>query len=374
MTKREYLLPKNDIHRRIIHLDMDAFYASVEVRDHPEYRKMAVIVGQDPRTNNGHGVIATANYIARKYGVHSAMPSIKALQLIPHNRLIIIQPNFDKYRKASSEIHELMHEYTDLVQSVSLDEAYLDVTENKKGITSAIVLASELQSRIYHELGLTCSFGVTYNKFIAKLGSEYAKPFGRAVILPEEAQNFLDSKQIDAFPGIGPKTQAKLHEMNIFTGKDLRKTSVRTLVQTFKRAGYIIAEHAHGIDLSPVIPDSEQNRKSIGVERTYEPVLHSEQEALSKLRQYSERVALELQKRDFYAKTVVLKIRNNAFETSTRRAKLDKPSSNEIEIYNTIRNLFTNNQERQYLNDGIRLLGVTATDFIKKNYQQVDLF
>lgn len=188
---KENLLPQNDIHRRIIHLDMDAFYASVETRDHPELKNKALVVGQDPRHNGGHGVVATCNYHARKYGVHSAMPAIQAVHLVPEEELVFIRPNFEKYHRVSAQVHSFMHEITDLVESVALDEAYLDVTHNKIGQESSVQLALDLQKKIKSKLGLNSSFGVSYNKFLAKMGSEYAKPFGRTVILPDEALNFF---------------------------------------------------------------------------------------------------------------------------------------------------------------------------------------
>lgn len=374
MNKTDNLLPQNDIHRRIIHLDMDAFYASVELHEHPEYQGKAIVVGQDPRTNGGHGVVATANYLARKYGVHSAMPSIKAVQLIPANKLVIVPPHFAKYRAASAYVHAIMHEYTDLVQSVALDEAYLDVTHNKKHFNSALEIALTIQERVYQDLGLTCSFGVTYNKFLAKMGSEYAKPFGRCLILPSEARNFLKRKKIEAFPGVGPKTQERLHEMGIFTGADLQKASVRTLLQNFNKMGYVLAEHAQGIDLSPVVPDSDLNRKSIGIERTYEPAIHNEQVALTKIRDYAAKLEIELKKRKFYANTVVFKIRDENFVTSTKRRKLVKPTNSGSQIYAVAKELFEENSLLQYLDTGIRLLGVTATDFSNLQYQETSLF
>ena len=207
------LLPKNNTSRKIIHIDMDAFYASVEMRDNPSIRNKAVLIGGDPKKNKGHGVVATANYIARRYGAHSAMPTAKAVRLIPAEKLVIIQPNFEKYRAVSAEIHQLIHKITDRVESVALDEAYLDVTENKLNLTDPVRIAALLQERIYQRIGLTSSFGVSYNKFLAKMGSEYAKPFGRTVIKPEGARDFLAKQPIKNFPGIGPKTQEKLAEM-----------------------------------------------------------------------------------------------------------------------------------------------------------------
>lgn len=369
---KEDLLPQNDIHRRIIHLDMDAFYASVEIRRHPEYKNKALIVGMDPRQNNGHGVVATCNYVARKYGVHSAMASIQAVRLIPKEKLVFVPPDFKVYRSTSAQIHSFMHEITDRVESVALDEAYLDVTDNKVGLDSAVQIALNLQKRIRKELGLNSSFGVSYNKFLAKMGSEYAKPFGRTVILPSEAKRFLGMQKIEKFPGIGPKTQEQLHEMGVYTGADLQKVDVLELIKKFKKMGYILAQHVRGIDLNPVVTDSEVNRKSIGIERTYEPAIFTEDEALSKIRAYCAYLEKELKKRNFCASTIVLKIRNNDFNTVTKRRKLTKPSDDKFDFYEIAGELFESTHG--FLEDGIRLLGVTATDFKNENYQAINLF
>lgn len=366
------LLPQNDTHRKIIHIDMDAFYASVETRDNPSLKNKALVIGQDPRQNNGHGVVATANYNARRFGVHSAMPSIKALRLIPKEKLVFLSPDFAKYHKVSGEIHKIMYEITDLVQSVALDEAYLDVTNNKFGLTSSVQIALDLQSRIKKEVGLNCSFGVTYNKFLAKMGSEYSKPFGRTIILPSEAKEFLAHQEISKFHGIGPKTQEKLAEMGIYTGRGLQKKHVRELIKNFNRMGYLMAEHANGIDLSRVVPDDERNRKSIGIERTYEPCIYNEQTALTNIRNYANDLAQKLEQRNFFAHTVVLKIRNNEFETVTKRQKLPHATNNPIEIYESAKDLFSPISE-PFLSDGIRLLGVTATDLSEAEFENVDL-
>lgn len=366
------LLPQNDTHRKIIHLDMDAFYAAVETRDHPELKDKALVIGQDPRNYHGHGVVATANYIARQYGVHSAMPSIKALKLIPPDKLVFKSPDFKKYHSVSAEIHQLMHEITDKVQSIALDEAYLDVTENKLGLTSALQIAIDLQVKIKKEIGLNCSFGVTYNKFLAKMGSEYSKPFGRTIILPQEAKEFLAVQKIAQFHGIGPKMQAKLAELGVYTGRGLQKMHVRDLIKHFNRMGYLMAEHANGIDLSRVIPDDERNRKSIGIERSYEPSVYNEQTALTNLRNYVNDLADKLIERNFYANTVVLKIRNSNFKTVTKRRKLEHATNNPLELYDAAKDLFEPISS-SFLNDGIRLLGVTATDFTEADYENMDL-
>lgn len=366
------LLPKNDTSRKIIHIDMDAFYASVEMRDKPELKNKAVVIGHDPRKSNGHGVVSTANYVARSYGVHSAMPSIKAFRLVPAEKLVFLEPDYKKYYSVSAEVHKMMHEMTDRVQSIALDEAYLDVTQNKLGIKSAVQLAIDLQTRVRRELKLNCSFGVSYNRFLAKMGSEYSKPFGRTVILPSEAKEFLAAQKIGHFHGIGPKTEEKLAEMGITTGKGLQQTHVRDLIKEFNRMGYLMAEHANGIDLSRVIPDDEYNRKSIGIERSYEPCVYDKQVALTNLRNYASELAEKLSYGNFFARTVVLKIRNTEFETITRRSKLQHATNQAIEFYEAAKELFEPLAD-SFLSDGIRLLGITATDFTEAEFENVDL-
>ncbi|KAA8811475.1 DNA polymerase IV, partial [Lactobacillus crispatus] len=250
--------------------------------------------------------------------------------------------------------------------------AYLDVTHPKIEQESAVQIALDLQKRIRQEVGLNSSFGVSYNKFLAKMGSEYAKPFGRTVILPSEVQNFLAMQKIEKFPGIGPKTQEELHQIGVYTGADLQKVEVLTLIKKFKKMGYILAQHARGIDLRPVVTDSEANRKSIGMERTYEPAIYTEDEALTNIRNYCNHLEAALKKRNFKAGTVVIKVRNNNFDTVTKRKKLKTPSDSHLDFYDVARDLFE--ATSSFLDDGIRLLGVTVTDFEKKKYQSISLF
>lgn len=370
MIKKDNLLPKNDIHRRIIHLDMDAFYASVEMRDHPDLRDKAVVVAHDPRDNNGHGVITTANYIARKYGIGSAMPAIKAVKQIPANQLVFIAPNFKKYHQVSDQVHAIMHEVTDIIEPISLDEAYLDVTQNKLGSYSSIQLANYMQEKIYKKIGLTCSFGVTYNKFLAKMASEYAKPFGKTIILPEEAISFLAQQDIKKFPGIGKKTQEILRQFNINTGADLQKKSVKWLIDRFKKMGYSMALHSRGIDLSPV--RAQRQRKSIGKERTFEPSIFDQQQLLTLLRQYSTDLSQMLRQKNLQASCVVIKVRDNNFNTVTRRKMLTKASLDSWDIYEQAKELLL--QLPDFINRGVRLLGVSATNLQQQNYQETDLF
>ncbi|QNQ81907.1 DNA polymerase IV [Lactobacillus sp. PV012] len=361
-------LPQNNTSRKIIHLDMDAFYAAVEMQENPTLKKKALVVGHDPRKYHGHGVVATANYEARKYGVHSAMPTAKALKLVPKEKLVFVSPNFTKYRAISKQIHALMYQVTDQVESIALDEAYLDVTENKLK-KPALQVASWLQQKIYQEIGLTSSFGVTYNKFLAKMASEYAKPFGRTVILPEDALEFLEQQPIEKFPGIGKKTQQQLHDLNIYTGKDLQNASVLFLMEKFKKLGYAMALHAHGIDLTPVKKD--RLRKSLGTERTFDPIIYDKNQALTILRGFCENLSEKLVAQNLQAQVVVLKIRNNDFETLTKRRQLAKPSNNGIEFYQTVKSLL--DKTDNFFTNGVRLLGVTAGTLVNKKFEEVKL-
>lgn len=360
------LLPKNDYLRRIIHLDMDAFYASVEMRDHPEYRQKALVIGRDPRKSHGHGVIATANYLARQYGVHSAMPTSCALKQVPADKLQFCEPDFQKYRAVSEQIHAIMRQVTDEIEPISLDEAYLDVTQNKLGNYSAIELAVFLQKQIYRELNLTCSVGISYNKFLAKMGSEYAKPFGRTVILPEFATEFLKKMPASAFPGVGKKMQEKLNSLGISTGADLQAKSVDYLLENFKKAGYYLAQHAHGIDLSPV--KSHRERKSLGKERTFDQAVYSLERANRLLDEFSKQLEQKLTDRKLIYQVVTIKLRSQNFETITRSASLKKGQTG----FEVAKRLLRQNAE--FVEKGIRLLGLSYSGLESIKYEPIDLF
>ena len=259
----------NDTSRKIIHIDMDAFFASVEERDNPDLKGKPVIIGSDPRKTGGRGVVSTCNYEARKFGVHSAMSSKDAYERCP--QAIFISGNYQKYREIGMQIREIFRRYTDLVEPMSIDEAYLDVTENKLGIKSAIKIAKMIQYDIWQEVHLTCSAGVSYNKFLAKLASDYDKPKGLILVLPEDAQDFLKKLSIEKFHGVGKKSVEKLHQMSVFTGADLLEIPEMTLIDHFGRFGYDLYRKARGISNSPVRPN--RIRKSIGSERTYSKTL-----------------------------------------------------------------------------------------------------
>lgn len=348
---------------------MDAFYASVEERDNPILKTKALVIAHDPRKHHGHGVITTANYNARKYGVGSAMPAQKAVENIPRNELVFVEPDFTKYKAVSDQIHEVMHEVTDIVESVAFDEAYLDVTKNKLGNFTTIELAQYLQKEIFKKTQLTSSIGISYNKFLAKMASEYAKPFGRAIILPELAVEFLQTKDIAKFPGIGKKTQEIMRDLGINNGLDLQKQDIHFLLNHFKKAGYMYAQHAQGIDLREV--EGFRKRKSIGKERTFEPAMVDRVDAIASLRDYAEQITASMVKRHFQTQTVVLKIRNPNFETITKRKTLAKPTQDVNVIYAAGVALFDDFPE--FLDQGIRLLGLSATNFVEDQVEEITL-
>ncbi|MCG4281915.1 DNA polymerase IV, partial [Lacticaseibacillus saniviri] len=263
----------NDTSRKIIHVDMDAFYASIEERDHPAYKSKALVIAHDPRQTGGKGVITTANYIARQYGVNSAMPSNQALKLIPKQLLVFKDPDFTKYRAVSAQIHTIFHQVTDLVEPVAFDEAYLDVTANHH-FSSTIQLALWLQQQISAQTHLTSSIGISYNKFLAKQASDYNKPAGRTVVMPEQALLFLDQLPIGQFRGVGKKTLPKLTDLGVTDGKTLRQLNQQTLIDLFGKMGFLLYQHARGVDNRPV---AVRDAKSIGKERTYGAVLTTEE-------------------------------------------------------------------------------------------------
>ena len=248
--------------RKIIHIDMDAFYASVEQRDHPEYRGRPLVVGRA----DGRGVVAAASYEARQYGIRSAMPSVRAVRLCPD--LIFVPGRMEVYRSVSAQIHRIFHEYTDLVEPLALDEAFLDVTENKAGLALAVDVARAIRRRIRDELGLVASAGVSYNKFLAKIASDYRKPDGLCTIHPDRAAAFIARLPIEAFWGVGRVTARRMHELGIRSGADLRAQPLDFLVERFGKAGRLYHQFAQGIDLRPVCPT--RVRKSVGCESTFE--------------------------------------------------------------------------------------------------------
>lgn len=287
--------------RKIIHIDMDAFFASVEQRDNPELRGKPIAVGSE----QARGVVATASYEARKFGVHSAMPSSRARQLCPS--LIFVAPRFDVYKDVSGKMHEIFHEYTDIIEPISVDEAFLDVTNNKPGISLAVEVAKEIKQKIRERLNLTASAGVSYNKFLAKIASDLRKPDGLATIHPSIAQDFIDRLKVRDFWGVGPKTSEKFGRLGINTGADLRKLSLDFLHHEFGKAGIIFYNFARGIDNRPV--EAVSLRKSVGCEETYLKDLNDYDSKAAALGDLAEDLSRRLERHEFNGYTLSLKIK-----------------------------------------------------------------
>lgn len=357
---------KNDMSRKIIHIDMDAFFASMEERDNPELAKHPLVIARHPKDTKGRGVVTTCNYKAREYGIHSAMSAKKAYELCP--QAVFVPGNYQKYREISRQIRAIFHRYTDLIEPMSIDEAYLDVTENKIGSKSAIKVARCIQEDIWCELHLTCSAGVSYNKFLAKLASDYRKPHGMTVIMPGEAEAFLKPLPIEKFHGVGKKTIPKMHEMGIFTGEDLYNKSEMELIHAFGKMGYSLYRKVRGIHNSPVVTNRE--RKSIGKEHTFGESLYSMNQAISQLRLLSESVANTASKQEKQGQTVVLKLRYDDYTTITKRQTFPEFIDHKEDIFSKASLLFEDTYEE---GRGIRLLGITLTNLKDKTYELITL-
>ncbi len=334
--------------RKIIHIDMDAFFASVEQRDHPELRGHPVAVGG----NGERGVVAAASYEARVFGVRSAMASAKARRLCPD--LIFVPHRFEVYRNVSRQIRAIFEAYTPLVQPLSLDEAYLDVTENRMGMASATQIATEIRAAIYQTTGLTASAGVSYNKFLAKIASDVNKPDGLCVITPAQGPDFSASLRVRKFHGIGPATAAKMERLGIATGADLRAHPRDYLDRHFGKAGGYYYWASRGIDHRPVNPNQE--RKSIGSETTFAHDLTTTDACMSELRPLIESVARHAEKHQTGGRTVTLKLRYADFKTVTRSRSAPRPVHTAQEIEPIIARLLGGLAP---FAQGIRLLGVT---------------
>lgn len=352
--------------RKIIHIDMDAFYASVEQRDFPQYRGKPLIVGGSP---DGRGVVAAASYEVRKYGVHSAMPAARARRLCPH--AIFVRPRFEVYKAVSRQIRDIFFQYTDLVEPLSLDEAYLDVTENHVNCPSATLIARDIRQRIKEATGLNASAGVAYNKFLAKIASDLDKPDGLAVITPEEAESFLEKLKIGDFHGIGKATEQKMVSLGIETGRDLKEWSEIDLVREFGKVGRHYYRIVRGVDLREVKPD--RIRKSIGKEHTFEENLADLQQMDTFLRDLAEKVAERAARLEASGKTVTLKARYPDFETVTRSTSFAHYINDADVLADTGSKLL---RETEAAARSVRLLGLTLSnlDLEEKQYfEQLEL-
>lgn len=338
--------------RKIIHIDMDAFYASVEQRDFPEYRGKPVIVGGSPE---GRGVVAAASYEVRKFGVHSAMPAAKAVRLCP--QAIFVKPRFDVYREASRQIREIFSQFTDLVEPLSLDEAYLDVTENHLNVPSATLIAQEIRKRIKEKTNLTASAGVAYNKFLAKVASDINKPDGIAVITPDKAEAFLEELQIRAFHGIGEATEKKMKKLGIASGKDLKAWDEIDLVEHFGKVGRHYYRIVRGIDNRQV--KTHRIRKSIGKERTFSEDIDDLGWVNNFLDELSEKIADSMENKNAAGKTVTLKVRYDDFETITRSNSYSYYINNAAAIAESAKMLL---EQTEVGDRKVRLLGITLSN------------
>ncbi|WP_445736347.1 DNA polymerase IV [Mariniflexile sp.] len=336
--------------RKIIHVDMDAFYASVEQLDHPELKGKAIAVGGGGK----RGVISAASYEARKFGVKSAMAGNLAAKLCPE--LIFVRPNFERYTEISKKVRKIFYDYTDLVEPLSLDEAYLDVTNNKKGNPSASLMAKEIRERIFNEVGLTASAGISINKFVAKIASDYNKPNGQKTVNPEEVIDFLEQLDIRKFYGIGKVTAEKMYQKGIFTGKDLKGKSAEFLEENFGKSGKSYYYIVRGIHNSQVKPN--RIRKSLAAERTFSENLSSEVFMLEKLEHIADEVSRRLLKSKVSGKSVTLKIKYSDFTLQTRSKTLQYFISDKALILETAKALLY--QEK--LSNSVRLLGISMSN------------
>jgi DNA polymerase IV len=337
-------------YRKIIHVDMDAFYASVEQMDNPELKGKPLAVGG----SEIRGVVSAASYEARKFGVRSAMSGVQAKKNCPE--LIFVPPRFDRYKEISKKIRTIFHEYTDLVEPLSLDEAYLDVTQNKKGNPSASLLAQEIRKRIFDEVGLTASAGISINKFVAKVASDYNKPNGQKTVNPDEVPSFLEQLDIKKFYGIGKVTAEKMYQHGIFTGLDLKSKSFDYLEDHFGKSGASYYNIVRGIHYSEVKPN--RITKSVAAEHTFNENLTSEIFMQEKLERIAEELERRVKKYNISGKTVTLKIKYSDFTTQTRSKTLPYFISDKGLLFETAKELLY--QER--CKESVRLLGISLNN------------
>ena len=343
---------------------MDQFFAAVEQRDNPELCGKPIAVGHDAE----RGVVSTASYEARRFGVHSAQSIQVAKRLCP--QLIIVEPHFQKYKEVSAQLHEIFHDYTDLIEPISLDEAFLDVTENKKGIELGVDIAREIKQRIRETTGLTASAGVSYCKFLAKIASDWRKPDGLTVIHPDRALDFIAQLKIEKIWGVGQKTAEKMHRMGIFTGLDLRNMSLSRLTQEFGKMGHVFYDFSRGIDNRPVI--SEWERKSVSCEQTFESDINENAAVTIHLYHTVMELVRRIEKNDFEGRTLTLKVKFarereqtrqyakfQDFQQITRSITVDHVLRTKDEILPLAKQLM---QQVEFHSHPIRLLGLGVSN------------
>lgn len=353
--------------RKIIHIDMDAFFASVEQRDNILYRGKPIVVGGKPEQR---GAVAAASYEARQYGIHSAMPSRLAKQRCPH--LIFVKPRFEVYKEVSQQIREIFHRYTDLVEPLSLDEAYLDVTSNKLEISSATAIARAIKQAIHQETHLTASAGVSINKFLAKIASGLNKPDGLTLISPDQAEAFVESLPIEKFHGVGTATAAKMNALDIHSGAHLKQWSEADLVGRFGKAGHFYYRVARAEDDRRVNPN--RIRKSIGTEQSFAEDLSDLETMYTELESLSRQVKERMDRHQRYGYTLILKVKYDDYEQITRSRTIADLLQDADVIYHLAKELLLLHLDSQRK---VRLLGITVSNLLEPsqslNYVQLCL-
>lgn len=352
--------------RYILHIDMDAFFASVEQMDNPKYGGRPLIVGGNPE---GRGVVAACSYEARKFGIRSALSAARAVKLCPH--ALFVRPRKERYKEVSMQIMEIFGRYSPSIEPLSLDEAFLDISENHATMESAAATAEEIRSRVFHEVGLTCSAGVSYNKFLAKVASDMNKPDGLTVIPIDEARPLLDTLAIGKFFGVGRVTEKKMHSLGIHYGRDLLRFEKVELIRFFGKAGAFFHDIARGVDNRPV--EARRERKSIGTETTFHTDIDDISEIEEILRNLALKVANSLHNKNCGGTTVTLKVRYHDFTTVTRSCTHPSPIRSIADIMPCIQELLSTTEAGKVK---IRLLGISLsnlTDTSKKRPVQLDL-
>jgi DNA polymerase-4 len=341
------------LYRKIIHVDMDAFYASVEERDNPDYRGKALVVGGSP---DGRGVVATANYEARKFGIRSAMSCRQAFKLCPH--ALFVRPRFEAYKDVSIKIREIFGRYTDLIEPLSLDEAYLDVTNDKLNIGSALEIARQIKEAIKNEISLTASAGVSTSKFVAKIASDINKPDGLKFIGPSAIESFMESLPVEKFYGVGRVTANKMKSKGLHTGADLKKLSEEQLVRNFGKAGHFYYNIVRGIDDREV--RCHRETKSLASEDTFRYDLSTQEEMEAELDKIAGIVSERLEKKQLKGRTLTLKIKYSDFKQITRNKSFEEPVSELQKISDTAKELLAASFDEE---KKVRLLGISLSNF-----------
>ncbi|RPF55152.1 DNA polymerase IV [Abyssicoccus albus] len=350
--------------RRIIHVDMDAFYAQIEQRDNPRLKGQPVIISGSPNTRS---VVSTCSYEARKFGVHSAMPASTAYKLCPHG--VYIKPRMSYYKEVSDQFMNILKSYSTLLQNISLDEAFLDITHLVHRGRPAHKIALQIQQEVLDTLNLTCTMGVSYNKFLAKIASDMNKPYGLTVINYQNVDEILRTLDIGKFPGIGKVSQERLRVKGINTGADLRALSMSEMDTLFGKRGKVYYDRVRGIDYGEVVVSRE--RKSIGKETTFDRDIEDDDEVIQTIKKLSERVAARLNDMGLIAHTVTVKLKYSNYDTHTKQWTEERPIMKHEDILEYATHLY---YELKDTNESIRLIGVSVSHLAKKGYVNMTIY